>query len=76
MKAVLILKHATAKLTDANLHESEMVTMHAVQEVQIAEQTPIGMNYPDRTTTFFPNEGTTEFTYQEKEKEAKLTGES
>ena len=31
------------------------LTVHAVQEVQIAEQEPIGMNFPGKTPTFFPN---------------------
>ena len=35
--------------------QKSSLTVHAVQEVQIAEQTPIGLNHPDRTPTFFPN---------------------
>ena len=33
--------------------QKSSLTMHPVQEVQIAEQTPIGTNYPDRTPTSF-----------------------
>ena len=34
--------------------QKSALTVHAVQEVRVAEQTPIVLNYSDRTPTFFP----------------------
>ena len=33
--------------------QKSSLTAHAAQEMQLAEQTPIGMNYPERTPIFF-----------------------